>query len=77
MWAVLRSLFHSDKPYRKQPQFQKAMDFDPDIVLLLLGANDTCGEFSQKPPLNPCPRRPVAGARFGFVPERTTRAAGG
>jgi lysophospholipase L1-like esterase len=36
-------LFQGDKPYREQPQFQKAVDFDPDIVVLLLGANDTCG----------------------------------
>lgn len=36
-------LFNGDKPYRKQPQFQAAVDFDPDIVLLWLGANDTCG----------------------------------
>jgi arylsulfatase A-like enzyme/lysophospholipase L1-like esterase len=36
-------LAEGDKPYRRQPQFQAAMDFDPDIVLVLLGANDTCG----------------------------------
>ncbi len=36
-------LFKGDRPYRRQPQFQAALDFDPDIVLLLLGANDTCG----------------------------------
>ena len=36
-------LFEGDRPYRGQPQFQAAVDFDPDIVLLLLGANDTCG----------------------------------
>jgi acyl-CoA thioesterase-1 len=36
-------LTEGDKPYRRQPQFQAAMDFDPDIVLVLLGANDTCG----------------------------------
>ena len=36
-------LAEGDTPYRKQPQFQSAMEFDPDIILLLLGANDTCG----------------------------------
>lgn len=36
-------LADGDKPYCKQPQFHAAMEFDPDIVLLLLGANDTCG----------------------------------
>lgn len=36
-------LVEGDKPYRKQPQFRAAIDFDPDIILLLLGANDTCG----------------------------------
>ncbi len=36
-------LAEGDKPYGKQPQFRAAMAFDPDIVLLLLGANDTCG----------------------------------
>ena len=32
-----------DKPYRKQSQFQAALAFAPDIVLVMLGANDTCG----------------------------------
>jgi arylsulfatase A-like enzyme/lysophospholipase L1-like esterase len=36
-------LADGDKPYGKSPQFQAAIQFDPDIVLLLLGANDTCG----------------------------------
>jgi lysophospholipase L1-like esterase len=36
-------LFEGDRPYRRQPQFQAAIEFDPDVVLLLLGANDTCG----------------------------------
>lgn len=36
-------LFQGDKPYRDQPPFRAALQFDPDIVLLLLGANDTCG----------------------------------
>ena len=36
-------LAEGDKPYRRQPQWQAALDFDPDVVLLLLGANDTCG----------------------------------
>lgn len=36
-------LFEGDSPYRRQPQFQAAIDFDPDVILLLLGANDTCG----------------------------------
>lgn len=36
-------LFEGDRPYRRQPQFQAAIEFDPDVVLLLFGANDTCG----------------------------------
>ncbi len=36
-------LAEGDKPYCKQPQFQDAMEFDPDVALLLLGVNDTCG----------------------------------
>lgn len=36
-------LVEGDRPYREQPQFQAAIDFNPDIILLLLGANDTCG----------------------------------
>ena len=36
-------LAEGDKPYRKQTQFQAAVDFDPDVVVLMLGANDTCG----------------------------------
>jgi lysophospholipase L1-like esterase len=35
-------LMAGDKPYRKQPQFQAALDFDPDIVVVMLGVNDTC-----------------------------------
>ena len=36
-------LMAGDKPYGKQPQFQAALDFDPDIVVVMLGVNDTCG----------------------------------
>ncbi len=35
-------LMAGDKPYRKQPHFQAALDFDPDIVVVMLGVNDTC-----------------------------------
>lgn len=30
-----------DRPYRKQAKFQKSLDFAPDIVLIMLGTNDT------------------------------------
>ena len=30
-----------DKPYWTQPQFQRSSDFAPDIVLIMLGTNDT------------------------------------
>ncbi len=36
-------LAEGDRPYRRQPQWQAALDFDPDVLLLLFGANDTCG----------------------------------
>lgn len=30
----------ADYPYREHPNFQKSLDFQPDIVLLMLGTND-------------------------------------
>ena len=31
---------HSWKPYMHQPEFQNALAFDPDIVIIMLGTND-------------------------------------
>jgi lysophospholipase L1-like esterase len=35
-------LTEGDLPYRKTPRFSQALAFDPDVVLVLLGVNDTC-----------------------------------
>ncbi len=35
-------LVAGDKPYRRQPEFQMALKFNPDFVLVMLGVNDTC-----------------------------------
>ncbi|MGN0249765.1 MAG: GDSL-type esterase/lipase family protein [Oliverpabstia sp.] len=32
---------NSDKPYCEEERFQKSIDFEPDIVILMLGTNDT------------------------------------
>lgn len=34
-------LRHGDKPYEKQPAFKAAVDFKPDILVIMLGTNDT------------------------------------
>jgi rhamnogalacturonan acetylesterase len=34
-------LNHGDKPYQKQAAFRRALDEQPDIVIVMLGANDT------------------------------------
>jgi lysophospholipase L1-like esterase/pimeloyl-ACP methyl ester carboxylesterase len=34
-------LNHGDKPYQKQRTFQDALDFKPEIVVIMLGANDS------------------------------------
>jgi len=31
---------HTNKPYMKNDMFQKALDFGPDVVILMLGTND-------------------------------------
>ena len=36
-------LFTGDKPYVNTQQFKAGTNFNPQIVLLMLGANDTCG----------------------------------
>lgn len=33
----------ADLPYRRRSEFENAMDFDADIIVVLLGVNDTCG----------------------------------
>jgi acyl-CoA thioesterase-1 len=35
------------KPYMKQPQFQDAEDFEPDIVVIMLGTNDAHDDLQQ------------------------------
>ncbi len=35
---------HSSKPYMNSSMFQKAMDFGPDVVILMLGTNDANSE---------------------------------
>jgi lysophospholipase L1-like esterase len=54
-------LFDGDKPYIKTPQFKEAMDFHPNILLLILGANDTCG--GQRGNWEKCPAHFEADAR--------------
>ena len=34
-------LNHGDKPYQKQGLFKKALEFDPNIVVIMLGTNDS------------------------------------
>lgn len=34
---------NGDAPYRKRPEFAGATEFDADVILLMLGVNDTCG----------------------------------
>ncbi len=34
-------LMKGDLPYRKQPIFSQALEFQPDIVIISLGANDS------------------------------------
>lgn len=34
-------LNHGDKPYQKQKAFKAALDFNPDVVVIMLGTNDT------------------------------------
>jgi len=36
-------MLRGDLPYRKRPEFARATDFDADVVLVMLGVNDTCG----------------------------------
>lgn len=33
----------ADLPYRRRSEFENAVDFDADVILVLLGVNDTCG----------------------------------
>jgi acyl-CoA thioesterase I len=35
------------KPYMKQPQFQDAEDFQPDVVIIMLGTNDAHDDLQQ------------------------------
>ncbi len=34
-------LFRSEKPYVKQPQYKAALEYQPQLVVLMLGTNDT------------------------------------
>jgi lysophospholipase L1-like esterase len=34
-------LNHGDKPYQKQAEFKKALEFQPNVVVIKLGTNDT------------------------------------
>lgn len=34
-------LHHGDLPYIRQPQYEQALDFKPDIVIIMLGTNDS------------------------------------
>ncbi len=36
-------LVNADLPYRRRLEFERAMNFDADVILLMLGVNDTCG----------------------------------
>ena len=38
---------NSSKPYMKQPQYTAAQDFDPDIVVIMLGTNDAHSYLQQ------------------------------
>ncbi len=38
---------NSRKPYMTQPEFQKAKEFDPDIVVIMLGTNDAHPDLAQ------------------------------
>lgn len=47
-WAVMNFgvsgatlLNHGDKPYQKQAAFKKALDSQPNVVIIKLGTNDT------------------------------------
>lgn len=39
--------YNSSKPYINQPSFRQAKDFDPDIVVIMLGTNDANPEITQ------------------------------
>ncbi len=34
-------LEHGDKPYRQLPEYQGALDFQPDVIVIMLGTNDS------------------------------------